>query len=96
MSRHLSVGAPVTWTYLVTSNQLVVVYLRTHLVVRDDNGTPFNPNDDFEAALDPATDDQGDGRLAPGETWTYTAAETAQDLNGSSQYGAASVSSSWG
>jgi Ca2+-binding RTX toxin-like protein len=69
----VEVGSTVTFTYLVTNPGDVSL---AGVFVRDDHGTPGNPSDDFNAAL-VAGDQNGNGLLDPGETWTFTAARVA-------------------
>src|SRR5262245_37990570 len=45
------------------------------VVVRDDNGTPADPADDFSPTF-VGGDTNGNGLLDLGETWTYTATRT--------------------
>ena len=70
----LEVGAPVTWTYLVTNPGTVPL---SDIALEDDAGTPLDPSDDFGPIfVDGDTD--GDGLLDPGETWTYVASGTVE------------------
>src|SRR5205085_2510826 len=46
------------------------------VTVRDDNGTPGNPADDFNATFT-GGDTNGNGLLDLGETWTFTASRVA-------------------
>ena len=65
----LAVGSTVTWTYLV-SNPGKVQLTITQLV--DDNATPDDATDDFTPAY-VSGDVNGNGKLDPGEIWTFTA-----------------------
>src|SRR5207244_1800234 len=67
------VGSTVTFTYLVTNPGNVPL---SGVAVRDDNGTPANPADDFNAAF-VGGDADGDGLLDTTETWTFTAGRVA-------------------
>src|SRR5262249_35823172 len=74
----LSVGTPVTWTYQVTDQGDAPVKVTS---IRDDNGTPNNPADDFTATavLQTGTsfntgDTDQDGLLDPGEVFLFTSA----------------------
>ncbi|MBP7299937.1 MAG: PKD domain-containing protein, partial [Methanoculleus sp.] len=66
----IKVGDKVTWTYEVTNpgtGQL------TNVKVTDDKAGPI---------AGPPTGDDGNGKLDPGETWTYTKDDTAKDTSG--------------
>ena len=69
----LDPGDAVTWTYVVT-NTGDVAFAEADVTVTDDiqGVTPV---------LDPASDAGSDGVLSPGESWTYTASGTAEDLD---------------
>ncbi len=66
-------GSTVTWTYDVTNPDTFPI---SNVVVRDDAGTPGVPGDDFSATF-VGGDTNNDGKLDPGETWTFTASGTA-------------------
>ncbi|TPI82639.1 hypothetical protein [Mesorhizobium sp. B2-8-9] len=73
-------GQAVTWTYDVTNDGNVAL---ANVVVKDDNGTPLNPSDDFNASAITSGgfntgDTNGNGLLDVGETWHYKATGTAQ------------------
>jgi hypothetical protein len=70
----IPVNNTVTWTYHVTN--LGSVPLRD-VVVRDDNGTPLDPTDDFYPVY-VSGDENGNGLLDPCETWVFTATGIAQ------------------
>ena len=63
------VGSTVTFTYLVTNTGNVPL---AGVTVSDDNGTPADPADDFNADLRRRRH-RPDGLLDPRETWTFTA-----------------------
>lgn len=63
-----AVGGLANITYVVTNPGGVALEV---VVVTDDNGTPGVPGDDFVPTFD-GGDTDGDGRLDPGETWTYS------------------------
>jgi uncharacterized cupredoxin-like copper-binding protein len=65
-------GDPVTWTYAVT-NTGNAFFLDSEVDVTDDQ-TGVVP------LFDASSDDPADGILSAGETWTWTAAGTAVDL----------------
>ena len=70
---HVAAGSTVTFTYVVTDTGNVPV---SGVVVRDDNGTPANPADDFNPTFI-GGDTNTNGLLDTTETWTYTATATA-------------------
>jgi hypothetical protein len=65
----LAVGSTATFTYVVTNTGTTPL---ASLVVRDDNGTPGNTADDFNATFQ-SGDTNSNGRLETTETWTYQA-----------------------
>ena len=65
----LAAGANATLTYLVTNPGIVSL---SSISVVDDNGTPANLADDFNATY-VSGDTNGNNQLDVGETWTYTA-----------------------
>ncbi len=67
-------GENVTWTYTVENNGNIVL---TNIVVRDDNGTPLDTSDDFDATY-VSGDTDLDGKLDTDETWIFSASGTAQ------------------
>ena len=69
----MAAGSTVTFTYVVTDTGNVPV---SGVVVRDDNGTPANPADDFNPTFS-GGDTNTNGLLDTTETWTYTATATA-------------------
>ena len=71
-------GQDVTFTYEVT-NTGDVAFAASEVVLTDDNGTPNNPNDDFNPAFD-GGDSNNNNFLDPGETWLYSETQTARDL----------------
>ncbi len=62
-------GFAVAWDYLVTNTGNVVL---SEVVVIDDNGTPGDPGDDFSPIFF-GGDSDGNGKLDPGETWSFQA-----------------------
>jgi hypothetical protein len=67
-------GSPVVFTYSVTNpGQLPL----SNVTVVDDGGTPGNPANAFAPTFT-GGDTNGNGKLDPGETWTYSAISTAQ------------------
>lgn len=69
---YISINSTVTWTYIVTNTGGVNL---TNIVVRDDNGTPGNPGDDWNPTY--ISGDNGDNILETTETWVYQATGTA-------------------
>lgn len=65
----LPVGSTATFTYVLTNPGAVTA---TNIFVRDDNGTPGNPADDFNPTF-AGGDGNGNGQLDTTETWTYSA-----------------------
>jgi autotransporter-associated beta strand protein len=61
----LAVGVPVAWTYVVTNRGNTPL---ASVTVTDDQGVTI---------AGPTGDANNDGKLDPGETWTYTASGTA-------------------
>ncbi|MCL4206074.1 MAG: hypothetical protein KJ000_26625, partial [Pirellulaceae bacterium] len=70
----VAAGSNVTWSYQVTNPGNVPL---SNVVVRDDNGTPADPLDDFSPTF-VGGDTNNDGLLDPGETWEYEATGSAQ------------------
>ncbi len=68
----LGVGSIATFEYVVTNTGNVPL---DSVVVRDDNGTPGDTSDDFNAALQ-SGDVNSNGRLDTTETWNYQATRT--------------------
>jgi len=68
----LIVGSTATFTYVVTNTGGTAL---ATLVVRDDNGSPGNTADDFNATLQ-SGDTNNNGRMETTETWTYNATRT--------------------
>ena len=68
----LIVGSTATFTYVVTNTGGTAL---ATVVVRDDNGTPGNTADDFNATLQ-SGDTNNNGRIETTETWTYNATRT--------------------
>jgi len=76
-------GQEVVWTYQVT-NCGNVPFTKSEITIVDDNGTS-GTGDDFSIANGRITYLSGDDvappvTLSPGETWTYTASDVAQNL----------------
>jgi hypothetical protein len=77
----VTAGTPISWKYTVTNPGNVSL---SNVTVKDDNGTVANTADDFTASptlLSGTTfnigDTNKDGKLNPGESWTFTASGTA-------------------
>jgi CSLREA domain-containing protein len=68
----VAAGDTVTWTYEVT-NTGEVPFDFDEIEVSDDQGVM--------PVLDTSTDEGSDNILSPGETWTYSASDTAENLN---------------
>ncbi|UWQ93699.1 hypothetical protein K3727_21740 (plasmid) [Rhodobacteraceae bacterium M382] len=68
----VTVGAPVTWTYLVSNAHDIPVTINS---LTDDAGTPGDTSDDFDPVY--VSGDDGDGILGVGETWLFSAAGVA-------------------
>ena len=77
-------GESVTYTYVVSNGGTTAL---TNVVLKDDNGTPSDPTDDF-SPVKVSGDTVNVGTLDPGENWTYTATVTppiqlsANNVNG--------------
>jgi hypothetical protein len=69
----VSIGSTVTFTYAVTNPGNVPL---SGVTVRDDDGTPGNLADDFNAAF-VGGDTNANGLLDTTETWTFTASRMA-------------------
>ena len=67
------VGSSVTFTYVVTNPGDVPL---SGVTVQDNNGTPVNPTDDFNATFG-GGDTNGNGFLDLLETWTFSASRIA-------------------
>jgi hypothetical protein len=65
-------GTSVTWTYVVRAASGVSI---SGVSLIDDHGTFADTADDFAPTFT-GGDANGNGRLDPGETWTYTATGT--------------------
>jgi hypothetical protein len=79
--RMLPVGTSVVWTYQVFDEGDAPIKVTS---IRDDNGTPSNPNDDFtptpvlqSGTLYNLGDTNGNGLLDPGEAWLYSSQGTS-------------------
>jgi hypothetical protein len=70
----VAAGSMVTWTYVVTNPGNVPL---ANVTLRDNNGTPANPADDFSADLCGWRCERQRPMLDPGETWQYQATGTA-------------------
>ncbi len=68
----LPVGSTATFTYVVTNTGNVPL---NSVTVRDDNGTPGEPSDDFDATFQ-SGDTNSNGQLDLTETWTYQGTRT--------------------
>ncbi len=66
---NVTIGSNVTFTYIVDN---VNTEALQNVLVRDDNGTPVNMADDFNATF-VGGDTNGNGLLDATETWTFTA-----------------------
>ena len=62
-------GFAVVWDYFVTNTGNVVLI---DIAVTDDNGTPGDTSDDFSPTFF-GGDGNGNGKLDPGETWSFQA-----------------------
>ena len=69
------VGSTVTFTYIVT-NPGNIAFVLNSVIVRDDNGTPGNPADDFNPTFT-GGDTNGNGLLDTTETWTFNGSRIA-------------------
>ena len=69
----VAVGSTVTFTYRVTNPGNVPL---NNVTVRDDNGTPGDTADDFNATFS-GGDTNANSLLEPSETWTFTASRVA-------------------
>ena len=68
----LAAGSTAAFTYIITNPGNVPL---SGLTVKDNNGTPGNPADDFNATYT-SGDTNSNGQLDVGETWTYSASRT--------------------
>ncbi|MGF1535403.1 MAG: SdrD B-like domain-containing protein [Elainellaceae cyanobacterium] len=75
----IAAGDEVTFTYAV-KNTGDVAFAASEVVITDDNGTPGYTSDDFNPLFVDASDLNSNGKLDVGETWLYTASQTAQNL----------------
>lgn len=71
----LLTASTATFAYEVTNTGNVPL---ATVVVKDNNGTPNNPADDFTPAYS-SGDVNSNGQLDPGEIWTYSAARTVSN-----------------
>ena len=81
--RPLTVGAALVWTYLVSNAGTSALTITS---LRDDNGTPMNPADDFFPQY-ASGDANTNNLLDPGETWLYTSAGVVSRLVQAGVYG---------
>ena len=70
------VGSTVTFTYLVTNTASTPL---EGVRVKDDNGTPGIPGDDFTLTAPSGGDTNENDALDPGETFTFTASRIATE-----------------
>ncbi len=68
----LVAGSTAAFTYIITNPGNVPL---SSLIVKDNNGTPGNAADDFNATYTTG-DTNSNGQLDVGETWTFTASRT--------------------
>ncbi|MGP1383528.1 MAG: Ig-like domain-containing protein [Thainema sp.] len=67
----VAAGEVLTWTYQIT-NLGTTIFRAADLTILDEQG--------LVPLLDETSDANNDGLLLPGETWIYTASDTAKDL----------------